>query len=166
MLVANWQELAAIIAHERAAGRVVVTTNGVFDVLHVGHLRYLQQARALGDLLVVGLNSDAGTRRLKGEFRPIIPELERAEMLCALECVSYVTLFDELTPCEMLEVLRPSLHTKGGDYDPEAMPETTVVRANGGDIRILPFVEGRSSTDTIKRVVELHSLENRISNPI
>ena len=162
MLVEDWTDLAAIIAREKAAGKVVVTTNGVFDLPHVGHLRYLKQARALGDLLVIGLNSDAGTKRLKGQFRPIVPENERAELLLGLSCVDFVTYFDETNPCELLAILKPTIHTKGGDYDPETMPETPIVRANGGEIVILPFVMGLSSTETIARVIEMHDLECKL----
>src|SRR5690349_1922472 len=130
-VVPDWQELARLLEARRNVGERIVTTNGVFDVLHVGHTRYLQAARALGDLLVVGINSDACTRRLKGQSRPIVPEAERAELLAALACVDYVTLFDEPTPIDLLETLRPHIHTKGGDYDPEQMPETSIVRQGG-----------------------------------
>lgn len=150
----EWTELVTILEAERKQGKKIVTTNGVFDLLHIGHVRYLQAARALGDLLVVGINSDACTRRLKGENRPFVPEKERAEMLLALRCVDYVVLFEEDTPEHLLSVLRPHIHTKGGDYDVEAMPETAIVRAHGGEVKTLPFVAGHSTTTLAKLIAD------------
>ena len=112
----NRNELATVLQQLKSEGNVIVTTNGCFDVLHLGHLRYLQAARQLGDLLVVAINSDASVRELKGENRPLIPEDERAEMLAGLECVDYVVIFPELTPIELLSELKPDIHVKGGDY--------------------------------------------------
>lgn len=143
----------------RAEGRRVVFTNGCFDLLHVGHLRYLQQARGAGDALVVGVNTDAGVRRLKGPSRPVVPEQERAELLAGLECVDYVTLFDEPTPVETIALLRPAVHVKGGDYRPEELPEAEVVRACGGEVVIMPLVPGRSTTNIMSRIQELISEE-------
>jgi rfaE bifunctional protein nucleotidyltransferase chain/domain len=148
-------ELAQLGEALRAAGKRVVFTNGCFDVLHVGHLRYLQQARSLGDVLVVGVNTDAGVRRLKGPRRPVVPEEERAELLAGLACVDYVTLFDEPLPNETLTALRPQLHVKGGDYEAERLPETALVRAMGGEVVIIPLVEGRSTTDVVRRILEI-----------
>ncbi|HLK59870.1 MAG TPA: D-glycero-beta-D-manno-heptose 1-phosphate adenylyltransferase [Chthonomonadaceae bacterium] len=152
-VVRDWNELAGLLEARRAAGERIVTTNGVFDVLHVGHTRYLKAARALGDLLVVGVNSDACTRRLKGPTRPIVPEEERAELLAALKCVDYVTFFDEPIPNALLDVLRPDIHAKGGDYHPEQMPETPIVRRGGGEVVILPFEPGHSTSDIITRIL-------------
>ncbi|MGV3724832.1 MAG: D-glycero-beta-D-manno-heptose 1-phosphate adenylyltransferase [Actinomycetota bacterium] len=148
-------ELAQLGEELRASGKRVVFTNGCFDVLHVGHLRYLQQARELGDALVVGVNTDAGVRRLKGAQRPIVPEEERAELLAGLACVDFVTLFDEPLPNETLSALRPQVHVKGGDYEAERLPETALVRAMGGEVVIIPLVEGRSTTDVVRRILEL-----------
>ena len=150
----DWAVLAARLEARRTRGEHIVSTNGVFDILHVGHVRYLQAARALGDLLVVGVNSDACARRLKGPTRPFTPEDERAELLAALACVDYVTVFDEPTPEAFLAAMRPHLHAKGGDYDVERMPETAVVRANGGEVVALPFVAGRSTTDLVERIAQ------------
>jgi rfaE bifunctional protein nucleotidyltransferase chain/domain len=108
--------LAALVSERRADGARAVFTNGVFDLLHLGHVRYLQRARALGDLLIVGLNSDASTRRLKGSSRPYVPEMERAEVLAALACVDYVTIFADPTAARLVERLRPAVYVKGGDY--------------------------------------------------
>jgi D-beta-D-heptose 7-phosphate kinase/D-beta-D-heptose 1-phosphate adenosyltransferase len=155
MVVNSREELAAQLEAHRQVGARIVSTNGVFDVLHVGHVRYLQAARALGDLLVVGINSDASVRRLKGPLRPIVPQEERAELIAALSCVDFVSFFDETTPVQWLAWVRPALHTKGGDYDVERMPETSVVRRYGGDVRALLFVAGHSTTDIIARIRSL-----------
>ena len=130
-------QAAALGERCRAEGRRIVSTNGCFDLLHVGHVRFLQTARAAGDLLVVGLNTDASVRRLKGEGRPLTPEAERAEILAALECVDHVVLFDEDTPAQLLAELKPDLHVKGSDYTEAACPEAAVVRQYGGDVRFL-----------------------------
>ncbi|HZO91332.1 MAG TPA: D-glycero-beta-D-manno-heptose 1-phosphate adenylyltransferase [Chthonomonadaceae bacterium] len=153
-VVRCWQALAEKLAARRVEGARIVSTNGVFDVLHVGHVRYLQAARALGDLLVVGVNGDAGVRRLKGPTRPFVPEDERAELLAALACVDYVTIFEEPTPEALLEVVRPHIHVKGGDYCVEDMPETAVVRHYGGEVVTVPFVAGRSTTGLVERIAE------------
>ena len=129
----NLSELASILQQAKTEGGVVVTTNGCFDVLHLGHLRYLQAARQLGDLLVVAVNSDSSVRHLKGENRPLVPEAERAEMLAGLECVDYVVIFRELTPIDLLAELKPNIHVKGGDYKLEQLIERDVVEANGGE---------------------------------
>jgi rfaE bifunctional protein nucleotidyltransferase chain/domain len=151
-IIRDWTVLAATLNARRQRGEKVVTTNGVFDVLHVGHARYLQAARALGDLLVVGINTDAGTRRLKGPERPFVLEDERAELIAALGCVDYVTLFDEHTPEAWLAAIRTDIHTKGGDYDPAALPETVIVERGGGRVVTLPFVAGRSTTNLVDRI--------------
>src|SRR6201989_825378 len=136
------------VAHRAPAlPRPVVFTNGVFDILHRGHVSYLAQARALGASLVIGLNSDVSARMLgKGPDRPLNAELDRACVLAALESVSLVTLFDEPTPVELLKRVRPALYVKGGDYDVETLAETALVRGWGGNARALPFVEGYSTT--------------------
>lgn len=135
------------------AGRRLVFTNGVFDVLHAGHVRYLDHARSLGDLLIVGLNTDASVRRLaKGEGRPVNPLEDRAEVLEGLRSVDATVAFDEDTPVELIALLKPDVHVKGGDYDPESMPETPIIRAYGGEIVIVPLVPGRSTTATLKKL--------------
>jgi D-glycero-beta-D-manno-heptose 1-phosphate adenylyltransferase len=148
------EELSSLGESLRAQGRRIVFTNGCFDLLHVGHLRYLKQARALGDMLVVGINTDAGVRRLKGPARPLVPEEERAELLAGLECVDYVTLFDEPLPSEAIAALRPDVHVKGGDYSMEDLPEAAVVRSYGGAIVLMPLIPGRSTTDLVRRILE------------
>lgn len=132
-------------------GRKLVFTNGVFDVLHAGHVRYLEAARALGDLLIVGLNSDESVRRLgKGPNRPIHSLAERAEVLAALRSVDGVVAFDEDLPIRLIEILRPEIHAKGGDYNAEDLPETPAVRSYGGSVAILPLSPGLSSSRAIR----------------
>ena len=143
-------ELAARIA---GLPQPVAFTNGVFDILHRGHVSYLAQSRALGASLVIGLNSDASARGLgKGPDRPLNNEADRACVLAALESVSLVTLFDEPTPVELLELVRPQLYVKGGDYDIEALEETRRVRTWGGEAHALPFVDGYSTTALVRRI--------------
>ena len=142
-----------LAAHLAALSRPMVFTNGVFDILHRGHVTYLAAARSLGASLVVGLNSDASARGLgKGPERPLNGELDRACVLAALESVSLVTLFDEPTPVALLREVQPSLYVKGGDYDIESLEEARVVRAAGGDARAIPFVDGYSTTDLVRRI--------------
>ncbi len=136
----------------RAQNQKIVFTNGCFDVLHAGHIALLQRAKALGDRLVVGLNSDASVRRLKGDSRPIHDQNARAAVLNSLRCVDAVTIFEEDAPIETIRALRPSVHVKGGDYDAENLPETPVVRQSGGEVVIVPLVEGFSSTRAIERM--------------
>ena len=145
-------ELPRLSEQLRAEGKRIVFTNGCFDLLHVGHLRYLRQARELGDVLVVGLNTDASVRRLKGPERPLTPEDERAELLAALRCVDYVTLFDEPVPSAVIELLRPHVHVKGGDYTPDRLPEASLVRSLGGEVVILPLTPGRSTTGIVEKL--------------
>jgi rfaE bifunctional protein nucleotidyltransferase chain/domain len=141
-------------ARLRAAGQRLVFTNGVFDILHVGHVRYLEQARALGDALVVAINSDASVRELKGAGRPLIDEDERAEILAALRAVSYVSVFDDVSPRSLIAELLPDVLVKGGDYALDEIHGREEVEAGGGRVVSLPFVEGVSSSDLIERMKE------------
>ncbi len=147
-------ELTSHLQQAKADGNVVVTTNGCFDVLHLGHLRYLQAARQLGDLLVVAVNSDSSVKELKGENRPLIPEDERSEMLAGLECVDYVVIFPESTPIELLSELKPDIHVKGGDYKLEQLIEREVVEKNGGKVIVGLNVPGKSTTNLIEVICE------------
>jgi D-glycero-beta-D-manno-heptose 1-phosphate adenylyltransferase len=143
----------ALPARIAALPRPLVFTNGVFDILHPGHVTYLAQARALGASLVIGLNSDVSARGLgKGPDRPLNSETDRACVLAALESVSLVTLFDEPTPVRLMEIVRPDLYVKGGDYDIDALEETRLVRSWGGDARAIAFVEGYSTTSLVERI--------------
>ena len=146
--------LIARVAIARRHGARVVFANGCFDVLHVGHVRYLEAARALGDLLVVGVNADEQVRRLKGEGRPYVPERERAEVVAGLRAVDLVTIFTEPTVEALLLAVRPDIHAKGTDYTEETVPERRVVLAYGGRVAIVGDPKDHSSTDMVRRVTE------------
>jgi rfaE bifunctional protein nucleotidyltransferase chain/domain len=149
----------------RARGLRLVLTNGVFDLLHIGHVGYLQQARALGDLLVVALNSDDSVRAIKGPLRPLTGHGDRAALLAALRCVDYVTLFAEPTAEAVAEALRPDVYVKGGDYalaeggapDLARLPEARTVLGSGGEVRLLPYAAGRSTSELIRLIVSRYS---------
>ena len=130
----------------------VVFTNGCFDILHAGHVRYLNAAKALGDVLIVGLNSDESVRRLKGEGRPVNPAADRAEVLAALRAVDHVVVFGEATAEELVRQLKPDIYVKGGDYSLETLPEAKIVGSYGGKTVLIPMVEGRSTTNVIRRL--------------
>ncbi len=130
----------------------IVTTNGCFDVLHIGHTRYLETARCLGDILVVLVNSDATVRKLKGKDRPLVPAEERAEVIAALRAVDYVTVFDELRPNAALKRIRPDVHVKGGDYVADDLPEASLVKSLGGQIVVVEHIEGKSTTALIASI--------------
>lgn len=155
-------ELIALRADWGVHGRRLVLTNGVFDLLHIGHVGYLEQARALGDLLVVALNSDASTRALKGLRRPLTPQAERAALLSALRCVDYVTIFEQPTAEAVVATLRPDIYVKGGDYAADAgaepdlgrLPEARIVQGYGGAVRLLPYTAGRSTSELIRLIIE------------
>ncbi len=147
------EELTAVRADARRRGRKVVFTNGCFDILHAGHVRYLEAARALGDLLVVAVNTDASARRLgKGPGRPYNPERARAEVVAALAAVDYVTLFDEDTPGELITALKPDVLVKGGDWPPDQIVGAAEVNAAGGEVYSLPFEEGLGTTALIAKI--------------
>ena len=146
--------LENILAGERQRGKKVVFTNGCFDLLHVGHVKYLQAARQLGDLLVLGLNSDDSIRSLKGPNRPLIGQEERAHILAALDCIDYVVVFDEDTPLDVITVLRPDILVKGGDYTPEGVVGRELVESYGGRVELINFVDGKSTTNIINKILE------------
>ena len=137
----------------RKAGKRVVFTNGCFDLLHIGHVRYLKRARSLGDALVVGVNSDRSVRRLKGRGRPLTPERERAEILASLSFIDYVTIFDEETPLELISEIRPDILVKGSDYGRGEIAGADVVEEGGGKVVRIPLVEGRSTKGLIRKIV-------------
>jgi rfaE bifunctional protein nucleotidyltransferase chain/domain len=146
--LARWRDMMD------AEGRRLVFTNGCFDLLHAGHVRYLREARALGDALAVGLNSDRSVRELKGPDRPLNPQGDRAEVLAALGCVDYVVVFDGKRATELLRTVRPHIYAKGGDYTPESLDpeEREALAESGAEIRILPLVPGRSTTGLLSRL--------------
>jgi rfaE bifunctional protein nucleotidyltransferase chain/domain len=145
----------ARVAIARKAGARIVFANGCFDVLHVGHIRYLEGARALGDMLVVGINSDEQVRIIKGAGRPLVPARERAEIIASLRAVDYVTIFSEPTVEALLRAIRPDIHAKGTDYTEETVPERDVVRSYGGRVMIVGDPKDHSSTEMAQRLYEL-----------
>jgi rfaE bifunctional protein nucleotidyltransferase chain/domain len=151
------EELIKIIQEAKIKGQRVITTNGCFDILHVGHLRYLESAKELGDILIVAVNSDDSVREIKREkHRPFVPENERAELLAGFGCVDYVMIFPELTPIEFLKALRPNIHVKGGDYSLDKVIELETVKEIGAEFRLIPGAEGKSTTKLIEIILERH----------
>jgi rfaE bifunctional protein nucleotidyltransferase chain/domain len=145
-------DVVRFVSAERAAGRTIVFTNGVFDLLHPGHVRYLQDARALGDVLIVGLNADASVRRNKGPTRPINPEGERAEIVAALACVDAVVIFDEDTPADVIRLVQPDVLVKGSDWPADQIVGRDTVEARGGRVVLTPVEPGHSTTAIIERI--------------
>ncbi|MFN8663365.1 MAG: D-glycero-beta-D-manno-heptose 1-phosphate adenylyltransferase [Thermomicrobiales bacterium] len=156
--VQSLKEVAAQLEIDRFHGKRIVFTNGVFDILHAGHVNVLRRAKALGDILVVGINSDASTRRLKGPRRPVNREADRLALVSALDAVDYAVIFEEDTPADVIRSLRPHVHVKGGDYQADTLPELDAVREVGAEIVILSLVEGRSTTSLIDRIVATAAL--------
>ena len=146
------EDLRALIDTIHHAGKTVVTTNGCFDILHVGHVRYLEKTKTFGDFLIVLLNSDKSVKNIKGPSRPINNENDRAEILSALRCVDYVVLFDEDSPKNLLDEIKPDVYTKGADYTMETLPEADIMRKNGTRVEFIEFVEGKSTTKTIEKM--------------
>jgi rfaE bifunctional protein nucleotidyltransferase chain/domain len=143
----------------RRRGKKVVFTNGCFDIIHAGHVRYLKKARSLGDVLVVGLNSDSSIRAIKGLLRPIVPEKERAEVLSALSCVDYIIIFNEATPIRLITALKPDVLAKGADWASSAIVGADVVKAAGGRVARIPLVKGKSTTNVIKKILTIHKID-------
>jgi len=152
MKIINREYTTEIVNKMKAAGKTIVFTNGCFDILHAGHVRYLAAARELGDCLVVGLNSDSSVRGLKGPTRPVNSQDDRAEVLSALSAVDYVVIFDERTAEKLVAEIQPHIYVKGGDYCVEQLPEAKIVMAHGGEIVLIPEVPGRSSSNIIKKI--------------
>jgi D-beta-D-heptose 7-phosphate kinase/D-beta-D-heptose 1-phosphate adenosyltransferase len=148
------EELIKIAQALKPKRKRIVFTNGCFDLLHVGHVRYLEEAKRLGDVLIVGVNSDRSVRGLKGELRPILPAEERAEILSGLECVDYVTVFDEPTPLEMISSIEPHVLVKGGDWTKDDVVGREVVERLGGEVFLLPFVQGSSTSHLIETIIK------------
>lgn len=144
--------LLETLATERAAGKTIAFANGCFDVLHVGHIRYLQDAANVADVLVVGVNGDESVRQLKGEGRPVMPATERAELIAAIRGVGYVTVFDEKSPARLLRELRPDFQCKGTDYTPDSVPEGEIVRSYGGKVVIVGDPKDHSTTAVLEKM--------------
>ncbi|MBI3609154.1 MAG: D-glycero-beta-D-manno-heptose 1-phosphate adenylyltransferase [Nitrospirae bacterium] len=147
------RQLKPILSRLQRQGRRIVFTNGCFDLIHIGHLRYLQRARRHGDYLVVGINSDRSVRKIKGPLRPLLPQSERAEVLAALSCVDYVTIFDESDPLSVITALRPDVLIKGSDWDKNEIIGREVVERHGGRVRRVPFIKGVSTTRIIEKIL-------------
>jgi rfaE bifunctional protein nucleotidyltransferase chain/domain len=148
--------LKQVIDRLRDDGRTIVSTTGCFDILHIGHLRFLEEARSLGDCLVVCLNRDDSVRQLKGATRPFVPEMERAEMLSGLECVDFITLFSETTASDLLLLLQPDILAKGSDYTIDRLHEASVVHSYGGRVVFVPLTTSKSTTNLVSRIIENH----------
>ena len=146
------EEIRDLIDKIHKQGKTVVTTNGCFDILHVGHVRYLEKTKTFADYLIVLLNSDKSVRSIKGPTRPINNEDDRAEILSALRCVDYVVLFDEDSPRNLLDEMKPDVYTKGADYTMETLPEADIMRKNNTKVEFIEFVEGKSTTKTIDKM--------------
>jgi len=149
-------ELKDISEKSRKENKTVITTNGVFDIIHIGHIRYLQEAKKLGDVLIIGINSDTSVKRIKGQERPINNENDRAEALAALQCVDYVAVFTENDPIIFLKAIKPNIHVKGGDYDMSQIIEKDTVEENGGVVKLIPEVGGYSTTNYINQIIDLY----------
>jgi D-beta-D-heptose 7-phosphate kinase/D-beta-D-heptose 1-phosphate adenosyltransferase len=152
--IKNLDVLADLVAAEKRNGRKIVFTNGCFDLLHVGHVKYLQKARSFGDILILGLNSDASIQRLKGDKRPLIGQDERAHILAALDCIDYVVIFEEDTPINLISNLKPDVLVKGGDYTLDGVVGREIVEAGGGCVELVSFVDGKSTTNIIEKILQ------------
>ncbi len=150
------KDLAEVSKRLKSENAKIVFTNGCFDILHLGHVRYLKEAKKLGDVLIVGLNSDSSVRKLKGPDRPYVSELERAEILASLECVDYVSIFPETRPDNLIKIVRPNIHVKGGDYSMDELPEKNLVEQLGGRVVVIPPIKGRSTTNIIAKILGRH----------
>lgn len=146
------KSIADFVKNLHEAGKTVVATNGCFDILHVGHIRYLQQTKSYADYLIVLLNSDKSVKSIKGESRPINNESDRAEILTALSCVDFVVLFDEDSPADLLDEIKPDIYTKGADYTMDTLPEREIMLKNGIRVEFIDFVQGKSTTNIIDKI--------------
>ena len=153
--IQNSKKLKNILARLRGRGKKIVFTNGCFDILHIGHIEYLSKAKRLGQILVIGLNSDSSVKKIKGKLRPINKERSRAKVLASLYFVDYVTIFSEPTPKELIKILKPDVLVKGGDWKIEDIVGSDIVRSYGGKVKRIPFVKGYSTTSVIKKICSL-----------
>jgi D-beta-D-heptose 7-phosphate kinase/D-beta-D-heptose 1-phosphate adenosyltransferase len=163
--IKNIRAIKSIVARLRARRKKVVFTNGCFDILHVGHIHYLRKARSLGDILVVGLNTDRSVRQIKGEKRPIVPQKDRAEVLAALEFVDYVVLFDEPDPFSLIQKVKPTILVKGADWPKDKIIGRDVVEKTGGRVVRIPLVPGASSTGVIETIIQVYCNKLRADRP-
>ena len=155
--VVSQKELEAIVVDLKKQGKKIVTKNGAFDLLHVGHVRMLEASKALGDILIVGVNSDSSIKQYKSDARPIISENDRVEMVAALSCVDFVTIYSEPDPRNFLEMIKPDIHTGPGDFKVESMLEASTVEKNGGKVVIIPRTPHESTTSIIERILKVYA---------
>lgn len=148
----NVQEVSPLISKLKEEGKTIVTTNGCFDLIHTGHITYLAEAASFGDILIVGINSDESVKKLKGPNRPVQNEMDRAFIIGSLKMVDFTFVFSEPDPCTFLQVIKPDVHVKGGDYTPEKLPERKIIESNGGKIAIVSFVNGYSTTSIVNKI--------------
>ena len=154
--IKNLSQMKTILARLKARGGKIVFTNGCFDILHVGHVRYLKKAKSLGDILIIGLNTDRSVKIIKGDKRPVVPEKERAEVLSALEFVDYVVFFEELDPLRLIEALKPDVLVKGADWSKDKIVGREIVKNLGGRVVRVPMVPGASSTGLIEKIRKVY----------
>ncbi|OGQ68560.1 MAG: glycerol-3-phosphate cytidylyltransferase [Deltaproteobacteria bacterium RIFCSPLOWO2_12_FULL_42_16] len=154
--IVSLQRLRGSLKNINKKNKTIVFTNGCFDIIHAGHVRYLNKAKSLGDVLIVGLNSDASVKLIKGDKRPIVPQEERAEVLSGLEAVDYVVLFNEPTPINLINAVLPYILVKGADWASQEIVGADIVRAKGGRVARIKLVKGKSTTNIIKKILELH----------
>lgn len=157
--IVSWDTLKGMVEDLHAQGKKVAITNGCFDILHVGHIRYLREAKKQGDILILALNSDKSVQAIKGPKRPIVPQEERADLLAALESVDYVTIFEEPTPAALIDYIQPDILVKGGDWEAEQLAGRETVRSRGGHVAIIPTVPGASTTNIIDKIRSVYGDE-------
>ncbi len=155
--IKSWEEAAHLCDNLRSQGKKIIFTNGCFDILHSGHIQYLEQAKALGDILFLGLNSDDSVRRIKGSPRPIVSEKERAFVVAGLQSVDFVVIFEQDTPYELIRLLKPDILVKGGDWNPEDIVGSDIVQGYGGRVLSLPYLEGISTTELFFKIATAFS---------
>jgi rfaE bifunctional protein nucleotidyltransferase chain/domain len=160
--ILNKEKLKKVLEAQRREGKKISFTNGCFDILHVGHVRYLSEAKKTGDVLILALNSDVSVRTIKGEKRPLVPQDERADVVAALESIDYVTVFDEPTPLELIEYLMPDVLIKGGDWAEENIVGRDAVKSWGGKVVVIPETEGASTTNIIEKVLKVYGEQGTI----
>ncbi|HCX73328.1 MAG TPA: D-glycero-beta-D-manno-heptose 1-phosphate adenylyltransferase [Candidatus Cloacimonas sp.] len=156
MIVKNWQHLANLVKKAQQQNKKVVFTNGCFDILHAGHVQFLQEAKNLGDLLLVAVNSDASVKHLKGDKRPVVSENERCQVLDAMKMVDWVTVFQQDTPYQLIKTIKPDILVKGGDWQPSEIVGADIVQQNGGQVKSLSFKQGISTSKIIQRILKAY----------
>ncbi len=158
-MIIDRDSLSPLIEDLKRQGKIIVFTNGCFEILHIGHIRYLKKARSLGDILIVGLNSDISVKKIKGPKRPIIPQEQRGEVLASIRYVDYVVIFDEPDPYDLISLIKPHVLVKGGDWPVDKIIGKDIVESYGGKVLSIPYIEGSSTTEIINRIIERYERE-------